>query len=68
MPMDNTVALVTGAGRGLGRAFAIALSERGFSVAATARSEAEISETAAGIMPQVATRSPSRRRDGPSSS
>ena len=36
MPIDKKVALVTGAGRGLGRAFAIALSEHGFEEEAVA--------------------------------
>lgn len=50
MPTDKKVALVTGAGRGLGRAFAVALAEHGFAVTVTARSEAEINETAAEIV------------------
>jgi NAD(P)-dependent dehydrogenase (short-subunit alcohol dehydrogenase family) len=50
MALERGVAIVTGAGRGLGRAFAIALAEQGFKVAATARTEAEINETAEVIM------------------
>lgn len=38
--------LVTGAGRGIGRAAAVALSERGYRVALTARTAAELKETA----------------------
>jgi NAD(P)-dependent dehydrogenase (short-subunit alcohol dehydrogenase family) len=42
------VALVTGAGRGIGRAIAQRLSREGLSVALTARSEEQLAETAAG--------------------
>lgn len=45
--MPTPVALVTGAGRGIGRTVAIALAERGYAVALTARSQAELEETAA---------------------
>jgi NAD(P)-dependent dehydrogenase (short-subunit alcohol dehydrogenase family) len=50
MPTEHGVALITGAGRGLGRAFAIALAEGGFKIAATARTEAEINATAEAIV------------------
>jgi NAD(P)-dependent dehydrogenase (short-subunit alcohol dehydrogenase family) len=40
------VAVVTGAGRGLGRAFALALSNAGYAIALIARSERELRETA----------------------
>jgi NAD(P)-dependent dehydrogenase (short-subunit alcohol dehydrogenase family) len=46
MSTEQGVALITGAGRGLGRAFAIALAESGFKVACTARTEVEINATA----------------------
>ena len=43
--MDGQVALITGAGRGLGRAFSIGLAAAGMRVAAVARSADQIAET-----------------------
>ncbi|HKZ02576.1 MAG TPA: 3-oxoacyl-ACP reductase family protein [Pyrinomonadaceae bacterium] len=50
--LDGKVCIVTGASRGLGRAMAVALAEAGASVAAVARSEKAIEETAATIRSQ----------------
>ena len=51
--MGNAVsrgaAIVTGAGRGFGKAIAMRLAREGFSVALTARSEAQLAEVATEI-------------------
>jgi NAD(P)-dependent dehydrogenase (short-subunit alcohol dehydrogenase family) len=48
--LDGKTALVTGAGRGLGRATALRLASAGETVALLARSAAELAETAARCM------------------
>ena len=52
MDLSQHVALITGAGRGLGRAFAQALAERGARVAITARSADELEQTVAELAHQ----------------
>ncbi len=47
--LDGKVAVITGAGRGIGRAIALAYARAGASVVCSARSEGEIVETAAMI-------------------
>ena len=48
-PLEGQVAVVTGGGRGLGRAFAKTLAGAGASVAVLARSSGELAETVAAI-------------------
>lgn len=50
--LDGRVALVTGGGRGIGRAVALTLASRGANVAVTSRSHDQIEETAAAIRDQ----------------
>ena len=48
-PLANTVAFVTGGGRGLGAGIATALAEAGAAVAVAARTMAQVEETVASI-------------------
>ena len=45
--LDGKVAIMTGAGRGLGREMALALAEAGADLVAAARTQAQLDETAA---------------------
>jgi len=47
--MNNRVALVTGAGRGIGRAIALGLARQGARVAVSARTQSQLDEVAASI-------------------
>ena len=46
LDLKGKVAVVTGAGRGLGRAMALALAHAGADIVVTARTKAQIEETA----------------------
>jgi NAD(P)-dependent dehydrogenase (short-subunit alcohol dehydrogenase family) len=50
MSTEQGAVVITGGGRGLGRAFALALADLGFPVCVTARTEAEIAATADAIV------------------
>ena len=62
--MEQRIALITGGVRGIGRAVAIALAERGWAVAASYRSSAEQAKTLGAECPPLGKRSsyPERRR------
>ena len=44
--MENRVAIITGAGQGIGRAIALAYAEEGFRLALSARTVSELEDTA----------------------
>ena len=59
--LGGQVAIVTGGGRGIGRATALALAEAGAAVAVVARSEDQLTETVALVEGVAGARSPSPR-------
>ena len=58
MRVDGQVALVTGAGRGIGRGCALALAEAGAEVIAMSRTEAELNEVVHEIQAAGGTATP----------
>ena len=46
LKLDGNVAIITGAGRGLGRAMAVKMAEMGADIVASARTQAQLDETA----------------------
>ncbi len=48
-PLENLVALITGAGRGIGRSIALTLAKHGAKVALAARSELELREVTSAV-------------------
>ena len=47
--VDNKVAIVTGASRGMGKAIALTLAEAGADVIVIARNQRQIAETVSGV-------------------
>ncbi|MCB0097550.1 MAG: SDR family NAD(P)-dependent oxidoreductase, partial [Caldilineaceae bacterium] len=50
LPLANKVAVITGAGRGIGKAIALAYAGAGAAICCAARTQAEIAQTAAEIV------------------
>jgi len=60
--LDGKIALVTGAGRGLGRAIAVALAKAGAEIVLNSRTPGELEAVAAEIAAQGGTRLPLPRK------
>ena len=63
--VTDQVAIVTGAGHGIGRAIAVALAEAGAHVVAAARTQKDIDETAAQVSATGRTGVAGRRMPSP---